>query len=90
MLSRLLLACVLAAALGRGQAGCPEGCSCGPNEQGWKQVACENGGMTDSSFLNYIDFDTRVSWRAYIATENSWRIFCDWQRVTDDYSSYSK
>ena len=62
MLPRLLLlACVLAACLGRSLAGCPERCTCGPDERGRKQVACENGGMTDSSFLNYIDFDTRVS-----------------------------
>ena len=60
MWSRLLLVSALAAALGRGQASCPEGCTCGPDEHGRKQVVCENGGMTDSSFLNYIDFDTRV------------------------------
>ena len=61
MLARLLVVGVLAAGLGQGQVACPRGCTCGPDQRGRKQVTCENGGMANSAFLNYIDIDTRVS-----------------------------
>ena len=62
MLTRLLVVCVLAAGLGRAaQDKCPGGCRCGPDERGREKVACHNGGMTDSSIFNNIDFRTKVS-----------------------------